>query len=158
MDDNPRLESLEYRGADAAPEARPGVPMEKDPPAPAPGTHWQNVEGQEHPPFEVLKRAQLDELTPVYGTGQPPHGLSGALRRAAYNVPEHKTSHWALLLLADRVDVVESAAADLLGNARRRNILFGAAAATGLALGAAARSLRQETVGPRMKICLNREY
>lgn len=29
------------------------------------------------------------------------------MRRAAFEIPEHKTSHWLTLLLADRVDVLE---------------------------------------------------
>jgi transcriptional regulator GlxA family with amidase domain len=46
-------------------------------------------------------------MTPVFGTGQPLHGLSGALRRAAYSIRENKARHWMLLLLADRVEVWE---------------------------------------------------
>jgi hypothetical protein len=57
---------------------------------------------------KVFKRRGLDELTPVFGTAQPPHGLSGVLRRIAYHVPEHRARHWALLLMADRIDVLES--------------------------------------------------
>jgi hypothetical protein len=43
----------------------------------------------------------------VFGTGQPPRGLSGLLRRAAYRVPEHRASRWALLVAGDRLDVLE---------------------------------------------------
>jgi len=39
----------------------------------------------------------------------PPRGLSGLVRRAAYRVPDHRPRHWMLLLLADRIDVAESA-------------------------------------------------
>ena len=46
--------------------------------------------------------------TPVFGTAQPPRGLSGRLRRAAYGIPDHFARHWMLLILADRVDVLES--------------------------------------------------
>jgi len=34
----------------------------------------------------------------------PPSGL---MRRAAYRIPEHHTSHWFVLLAADRVDALE---------------------------------------------------
>src|SRR5690606_6810186 len=54
-----------------------------------------------------LHRAALDAPTPVFGTAQPPHGVSGALRRAAYRLPERRARHWLLLLLADRVDMLE---------------------------------------------------
>jgi hypothetical protein len=29
------------------------------------------------------------------------------MRRAAYQIPEHHTTHWLVLLLADRVDATE---------------------------------------------------
>ncbi len=51
--------------------------------------------------------AASDVPAPVSGTAQPPRLLSGALRRAAYRIPDRRTSHWLLLLLADRVDVLE---------------------------------------------------
>jgi hypothetical protein len=43
----------------------------------------------------------------VYGTAQPPRGISGALRDFAYQSPPHKARHWLVLMLADRVDVLE---------------------------------------------------
>jgi hypothetical protein len=43
----------------------------------------------------------------VVGTAEPLSGLSGALRRFAYSIPEHEARHWMLLLAADRLDVVE---------------------------------------------------
>ena len=46
-------------------------------------------------------------MPPVYGTAQPPHGLSGRLREVAYRYPDHVMRHWTMLLLADRVDVWE---------------------------------------------------
>jgi len=62
---------------------------------------------------------ELGALTPVFGTAQPPAGLSGILRRMAYRVPEHRPRHWMPLMLADRVDV----ALALIGSAiaRRRS-------------------------------------
>lgn len=84
----------------------PGVPMEKDPPEPAGNAHWLTPDKMEDPGY-VLKRAGLDELTPVFGTSVPPRGLSGLMRKSAYDIPEHYTTHWLLLLAADRVDVLE---------------------------------------------------
>lgn len=94
---------------DANPDDRPGVPMELQPPRPAGHAHWSEPERQVDP-GGVLKRKGLDELTPVFGTAVPPRGLSGLMRRAAYGIPEHFTSHWFALLLADRVDVIEDRA------------------------------------------------
>ena len=85
---------------------RPGVPMETDP-HPAGSAHWDEPERMPNPGDKVLKRTNLDEMTPVYSSAVPPRGMSGAMRRAAYEIPEYKTSHWLVLLLADRVDAIE---------------------------------------------------
>ena len=37
----------------------------------------------------------------------PPSGLSGMIRRAAFRYSEDRLRHWLMLLLADRVNVVE---------------------------------------------------
>ena len=93
------------RGVDLPPERRPGVPMDADP-ARAEGAHWQRPERQAGEERK-LHRAGLDRPTPVFGTAQPPRGASGLLRRAAYEIPEHRARHWMVLMLADRVDVME---------------------------------------------------
>lgn len=94
-------------GVDGDPRTRPGVPMLAKP-EPRGGAHWKWPESQPAPDFEVFKRAELDELTPTFGTAAPPRGLSGVLRRVAYGIPENRTRHVMLLLMADRVDVLES--------------------------------------------------
>jgi hypothetical protein len=66
--------------------------------------------------------------TPV-GAAESTGGFSGALRRIAYRIPEHRARHWLLLLLADRVNLVEER---LIESARRRPAL----ALTGLVAGA----------------------
>jgi hypothetical protein len=92
---------------DAGANARPGVPRERalsdaEPVGVLP-------EPQPHP--ELLSRSGIRTPTPVFGTGVPARGLSGAVRRAAYRIPEHRPSRWALLLAADRIDVLERRAA-----------------------------------------------
>lgn len=89
---------------DADLSARPGVPMEAEP-AQAAGEPQrpERQAGAEH----HLKRSAIDEPTPVVGTAQPPRGLSGMIRRAAYAIPETRARHWMLLMLGDRVDVME---------------------------------------------------
>jgi hypothetical protein len=118
-------------GIDLPRSRRPGSPMEsalRD----AAGAHWEAV-ARQAVTREILKRSDLREPTPVFGSAQPPHGLSGSLRRLAYAVPEHKPRHWALLLLADRVDVVESA----IGEAVRRRPAVAATAGLALVAGVA---------------------
>jgi hypothetical protein len=91
------------RGVDAAPAARPGVPRER--PARGVGAWWRRAERQRG--AGAPSRQGLRPATAAFGTGQPPRGLSGLLRRAAYRIPEHRASRWALLLAGDRLDVLE---------------------------------------------------
>lgn len=92
-------------GIDEPARNRPGVPMKAETP-PDTGAHWATPERQQSEE-EHLHRKALDQVTPVYGTAQPPKGLSGAMRRMAYGIPEHSAIHWAVLLAADRVDILE---------------------------------------------------
>ncbi|WP_164007214.1 hypothetical protein [Pyxidicoccus trucidator] len=90
--------------ADLEPGDRPGVPME---------TQAQPLAGArapitpQHADVPVFKHAGRKHMPPVYGTAQPPKGLSGLLRKTAYSYPDHLPRHWMMLLLADRVDVWE---------------------------------------------------
>ena len=93
-------------GRDLVSTERPGVPMETDPRSLTPTAHWTEPERQK-PARGVTKRKELRELTPVFSTALRPRGLSGALRRAAYRIPETRARHWMTLMLADRVDVLE---------------------------------------------------
>lgn len=95
--------------ADADPQDRPGVPIYKPAGTSAPLSRPTLARQSQTVP--VLVGADVGGLTPVFGTAQPPRGLSGAIRRAAYRIPEHRAAHWMLLLLGDRVDVWESRAA-----------------------------------------------
>ena len=85
---------------------RPAVPMEDYDPG-ATSAHWHFPERQpEKWPREMSPEHGI--LPPVFGTGQPPRGISGAIRRYAYTLSEGRASHWLLLMAADRVDVLES--------------------------------------------------
>ncbi|RKH17012.1 hypothetical protein D7X74_13700 [Corallococcus sp. CA047B] len=89
---------------DLDPSQRPGVPMET---APQPLAGARVPIASQHADVPVYKHAGRKQMPPVFGTAQPPRGLSGLLRRAAYAKPDHHPGHWVLLLLADRVDVWE---------------------------------------------------
>ena len=99
-------------GADLDPADRPGVPMERMPPG-GTGAHWTFPERQV-PRVRIHRSTEHTMLPPVFGTSCPPKGLSGFIRDRAYKLSEGRSSHWMLLLLADRVDVVESALSSLL--------------------------------------------
>lgn len=101
-------------GVDADPQTRPGIPRER-PPEPANGDDRLLPERQpERSPRE--RSIEHAMLTPVFGTVCPPRGLSGAIRRLAYaKFSEGQSAHWLLLMLGDRVDVLES----MVGSALR---------------------------------------
>jgi hypothetical protein len=65
------------------------------------------------PEVEILHSNERPNLTAVFGSPNPPAGLSGFLRRTAFNYSESSYGHWVPLLLADRVDMVEGVLDDL---------------------------------------------
>jgi hypothetical protein len=94
-------------GADLDPADRPSVPrlrFQED----LTGAHWEFPERQpEKWPRE--RSIEYEVLTPVFGTAQPPSGLSGIIRRFSYaRYSEGRAAHWLLLILADRVDAWEN--------------------------------------------------
>lgn len=91
---------------DNDPNNRPGVPMELSP-HPSPGAH-QDIPQQQSPGIKVFRHGRPKEMTRVFGTAQPPSGLSGRIRAFAFKYPDHKKLHWLPLFLADRVDVLET--------------------------------------------------
>lgn len=114
-------EGVEQSGAVDGPDRRPGVPMQSEP-EPSAGAHWSEPTRQ-FAVKEVLHRVELEGPTPVFGTAQPPRGLSGIMRRRAYRIPEHHARHWMLLLAADRVDVLEGRVGSVMARPLER---FGA--------------------------------
>ncbi|MCW2746257.1 MAG: hypothetical protein JWM48_2807 [Mycobacterium sp.] len=92
-------------GVDLDPKDRPSVPklqFQED----FTGAHWEFPERQ---PEKYPRERSVEHkmLTPVFGTAQPPSGVSGAIRRFAYRYSEGRAAHWLLLIFADRVDAWE---------------------------------------------------
>jgi len=106
-----QLSHIKGWGADLERENRPAVPMERTPPRytpadiPEPSPQPQRV--------EVLVSTERPGITQLFGTAQPPSGVSGLIRRAAYALTENDIRRWLLLLAADRVHVVEGVVEDL---------------------------------------------
>jgi hypothetical protein len=93
-------------GADLDPADRPSVPRERtDLPT---GAHWVIPESQ--PELRPRERSiEHGMLPPVFGTTAPLHGVSGRVRRIAYErFSEARAAHWLLLILGDRIDVAGS--------------------------------------------------
>jgi hypothetical protein len=92
-------------GVDADPARRPGVPQLW---TPHPQPHAVYPPPRQQTDIKQPMHGRPDKTyPPVWGTAQPPRGLSGLLRKTAYAWPDHLPKHWLLLLLADRVDVTE---------------------------------------------------
>jgi hypothetical protein len=90
-------------GVDLDPADRPSYPkLRYDPDAT--GAHWRFPERQ--PGAEGRERSiEHAFVTPVFGTAQPLHGVSGAVRRLAYRrFSEGRLAHWLLLVVGDRID------------------------------------------------------
>jgi hypothetical protein len=60
------------------------------------------------PQEKIHNSIEHPNLTPVFGTSCPPKGLSGRMRDYAYQYSEGTNRHWLTLILADRVDMIES--------------------------------------------------
>jgi hypothetical protein len=99
-------------GIDADPENEPTYPMKKWTGDDHKRINWKR------PPLqpvniEVLHSNERPNITAVFGTSSPPSGLSGMIRRYAFKYSEGHYAHWFVLVLADRVNVVEGIIEDL---------------------------------------------
>jgi hypothetical protein len=102
----PSREELRARipgwGADLDPGMRPSYPKLQYPADT--GAHWDFPDRQ---PGSGGRERSIEHafVTPAFGTAQPLHGLSGAIRRFAYErFSEGRNAHWLLLIVGDRVD------------------------------------------------------
>lgn len=67
---------------------------------------------QQQVDVEILQSIEHKQRPAVVGTSTPPAGLSGALRRVAFRKSESNLLHWMLLLMADRINMVEGVVQD----------------------------------------------
>ena len=93
-------------GVDADPENDPTYPMRTRENEGHKGYSWERPP-QQPASVEVLHSNERPNLSAVFGTSTPPAGLSGMIRRFAFNYSESAYAHWLPLMLADRVGVVE---------------------------------------------------
>jgi len=99
-------------GIDADPKNEPTYPMKKYTGDDHKRLNWERPALQPVN-IEVLHSTERPNITAVFGTSTPPSGLSGAIRRYAFQFSENQYMHWLPLLLADRVNVVEGIVDDL---------------------------------------------
>jgi hypothetical protein len=81
-------------------------------------SHVKTVRGEvrdwQAPRTKIHISNEQPNLTPVFGESCPPRGLSGMLRDYAYQFGEGANRHWMTLMLADRVNMMESTIIDAL--------------------------------------------
>jgi hypothetical protein len=99
-------------GIDADPENDPTYPMKTRNNGEHAGYSWERPTQQESD-VEVLHSNERPNLSSTFGTSTPPAGLSGMIRRAAFNFSENSYGHWVPLMLADRIGMVEGVVTDL---------------------------------------------
>lgn len=102
-------------------ENDPTYPMKNRTDAEQTGYSWERPT-QQPEEMEVLHSIERPNLSAVYGTSVPLDGLSGMIRRFAFNYSENSYGHWLPLLLADRVNMIEGIIEDL-GDGHLPNIL-----------------------------------
>ena len=97
---------------DADPENEPTYPMKNY----TGDDHKRiNYERSEQQPVdvEILQSNERPRLTAVFGNTVPPSGLSGVIRRYAFQHSEDRYRHWLPLILADRINVWEGLIDDI---------------------------------------------
>ena len=99
-------------GIDANPKNDPTYPMKNRNNGEHAGYSWDRP-AQQPDTVESLHSNERPNLTAAFGTSTPPAGLSGVIRRAAFQYSENSYGHWVPLMLADRVGVVEGVLDDL---------------------------------------------
>lgn len=97
---------------DADPKNNPTYPMKKRTNDEHKGYTWERP-SQQFVDIEVLHSNERPNVTAVFGTSTPPSGLSGMIRRKAFEYSENHYGHWLPLILADRINVVEGLVDDL---------------------------------------------
>jgi hypothetical protein len=114
LEQNPeqKFSHIKGWGIDADPENEPTYPMK----------HWTGDDHnrlhydrptQQPVDVEILHSNERPTITAVFGNTVPPSGLSGQIRRYAFQHSENSFKHWLPLVMADRVQVIEGIIDDL---------------------------------------------
>jgi hypothetical protein len=98
-------------GIDADPENDPAYPMKTRNNGEHAGYSWERP-AQQPVDIEVLHSNERPNVSSTFGTSTPPAGLSGMIRRRAFNFSENSYGHWVPLMLADRIGMVEGVVSD----------------------------------------------
>jgi hypothetical protein len=112
--ENSRIDTTQVKGwgVDANPENDPTYPMKNRNNGEHAGYSWERPP-QQPIDVEILHSNERPNVSATFGTSTPPTGISGMIRRRAFDYSENSYAHWLPLMLADRVGVVEGVVEDL---------------------------------------------
>ncbi|MFD0941521.1 hypothetical protein [Pedobacter boryungensis] len=112
MKNNIDYKSIPGWGMDSDPENEPTYPMKN---YTGDDHNRSNYERASQQPIsvEILQSTERPKPPVVFGTSVPPKGLSGQIRRYAFQHSEDRYRHWIPLILADRINMVEGVIDDL---------------------------------------------
>jgi hypothetical protein len=99
-------------GLDADPENEPTYPMKNYTGDDHNRIRYERSE-QQPTDVEILHSNERPRLTAVFGTTVPPSGLSGMIKRYAFQHSEDRYRHWLPLILSDRINVFEGLIDDI---------------------------------------------
>lgn len=99
-------------GIDADPENEPNYPMKNYTGDDHKRINYERAD-QQPQDLELLMSNERPAPSRVFGTSVPPSGLSGMIRRYAFQHSEDRIRHWIPLILADRINMVEGVIDDL---------------------------------------------
>ncbi|MCF0069632.1 hypothetical protein LZD49_04060 [Dyadobacter sp. CY261] len=99
-------------GIDSDPLDVPNYPMKRRTENDNKGMIWERP-AQQPALVEVLHSNERPGISAVFGSPNPPSGLSGRLRRFAFRYSESTWTHWLALLFADRINMMEGLGDDL---------------------------------------------
>jgi hypothetical protein len=108
----PQYRHINGWGIDADPNNEPTYPMKR-----YTGDDHERL-NYERPPqqpvtVEILHSNERPNISAVFGTVNPPSGLSGRIRRLAFRYSEESLKHWFALVLADRINMIEGIISDM---------------------------------------------
>lgn len=112
--ENSKIDPAQVRGwgIDADPKNDPTYPIKKRNNGEHEGYSWERPD-QQPIDVEILHSNERPNVSATFGTATPPSGISGMIRRRAFDYSENSYAHWLPLMLADRVGVVEGVVDDL---------------------------------------------
>jgi hypothetical protein len=106
------FEHIKGWGIDADPENEPTYPMKKYTGDDHKRLNYKRP-AQQPVTVEILRSNERPNVTATFGTFNPPSGISGMIRRYAFQFSEGSFGHWIPLILADRVNAIEGIVDDL---------------------------------------------